>query len=171
LILLSLGTHQQPFPRALDLMESVSRAGHSLVVQHGSTRPRADLPQTTWLQFIAFDDLVDKVAHADSVICHAGIGTIMTALQSGHRPVVIPRLAMHDEHVDDHQLDIATRLAERGLVRCVTTETDLAPLLSPRTNGSNGHVYAGSGELRAAVSAAVEDCDDSPRRLRWRRGG
>lgn len=155
LILLSLGTHQQPFPRAIDLVEPIARNGENLIIQHGSTPPRPEMPNTVWIEFMPYEEVVDVMAKADSVICHAGVGTIMTALKGGHTPVVIPRLAQHGEHVNDHQLDIATRFAERGLVRCVTSETDLAPLLTPRGENGARQIGKGSVEMRAAVSDAV----------------
>jgi len=127
------------------------------------------MPNTTWIEFLPFDELVATMASADNVVCHAGVGTIMTALQAGHTPVVIPRLAHHAEHVDDHQLDIATRFAERGLVRCVAFETDLAPLLTPRDENSNRRIGRGSVELRAFVSRAVTA--GPGRRLGSRSGG
>ena len=155
LILLSLGTHQQPFPRALDLVEPLAKRGEEIVIQHGSTPPRPEMPNTVWIEFMPYEEVVDVMAEADSVICHAGVGTIMTALTAGHTPAVIPRLAQYDEHVDDHQLDIATRFAERGLVFCVTTETDLAPLLTPRSESRVGRIGNGSADLRAAVAKAA----------------
>lgn len=155
LILLSLGTHQQPFPRALDLVEPLARGGVHLMVQHGSTSPKPEMPNTTWVEFISFQEVVDAMARADGVVCHAGVGTIVTALRAGHTPVVIPRRAHYGEHVDDHQLDIATRFAERSLIRCVTSETDIAPLLRPRNAGDDQRIGAGSTALRTAVSDAV----------------
>jgi UDP-N-acetylglucosamine transferase subunit ALG13 len=113
------------------------------------------MPNTVWIEFMPYEEVVDTMAKADSVICHAGVGTIMTALKAGHTPVVIPRQAQHGEHVDDHQLDIATRFAERGLVRCVTIETDLAPLLTPRGENNGRQIGKGSAELRKAVLDAV----------------
>lgn len=155
MILLSLGTHQQPFPRALDLIAPLASQGVPIIVQHGSTAPRSGMQNVTWIEFMPFDDVVDTMIKADNVICHAGVGSIMTALQVGHTPVVVPRLADHGEHVDDHQLDIATRFAERGLVRCVTTATDLAPLLTPRNIHDDRPIGKGSVALRAAVADAV----------------
>lgn len=114
---------------------------------------------------MSFDELVDTMSRADSVVCHAGVGTIMSALKTGHTPVVIPRRATHGEHVDDHQMDIAIRFQQRGLVRCVTTETDLAPLLTPRKTDANRGIGQGSSELRTAVSAAV---DGNAAHRRWR---
>lgn len=155
LILLSLGTHQQSFPRALDLVSPLALRGEELVVQHGSTAPRLEMPNITWVEFMSYDDVMNTMAKADSVICHAGVGTIITALKAGHKPVVIPRQAQYDEHVDNHQLDIATRFAERGLVYRVTTETDLAPLLTSRGENGTRQIGNGSVELRVAILNAV----------------
>lgn len=155
MILLSLGTHQQAFPRALDLIEPLACGGEDFVVQHGSTPPRPGMPNTVWIEFMPYASVVGAMKEADSVVCHAGVGTIMTALKAGHTPVVIPRQAQHGEHVDDHQRDIATRFAERGLVRCVTSETDLATLLTPRGESNGRKIGKGSIELRAAVTNAV----------------
>lgn len=155
MILLSLGTHQQAFPRALDLVEPLACNGQDFVIQHGSTPSRPGMPNAAWIEFMTYASVVDAMARADNVICHAGVGTIMTALMAGHTPVVIPREAEHGEHVDDHQLEIAERFAERGLVRCATTETDLATLLIPRAENGARRIGKGSNELRAAVANAV----------------
>jgi UDP-N-acetylglucosamine transferase subunit ALG13 len=155
LILLSLGTHQQSFPRALDLVEPLARSGEQLVIQHGSTAPRLAMPNTTWVEYMAFDDVVKAMGDARSVVCHAGVGTIVTAIRAGHTPVVIPRQPGLGEHVDNHQMDIASRYAARGLVHCVTSETDLAPLLTPRCENPSQMVGKGRKELRTAVSEAV----------------
>jgi UDP-N-acetylglucosamine transferase subunit ALG13 len=170
LILLSLGTHQQSFDRALDLVEPLALQGMPITVQHGSTPPRPAIPNFTWLEYMPFEDMVEAMAKAQSVICHAGVGTIMTAMQAGHTPVVIPRQARYGEHVDDHQVDIATRFASRELVRCVTTELDLKPLLTPRSEDSKQRIGQGSKQFRAAVSEAVAGVPrHRPFRLRYRR--
>ena len=55
------------------------------------------------------------IADADLVIAHSGVGSALTALEAGHCPVLLPRSHAHSEHVDDHQLLIATELDTRGL--------------------------------------------------------
>ncbi len=168
MILLSLGTHQQPFPRALDLVEPLALSGEELLVQHGSTAPRANMPNTNWVEFMPFDELVAAMRSARSVICHAGVGTIVTAIRAGHVPVVIPRQPERGEHVDDHQRDIASCYAERGLIRCAFSDADLVPLLAPRGEKPSPALGKGSEELRAAVFAAVAAGSRRRRRLRLR---
>jgi UDP-N-acetylglucosamine transferase subunit ALG13 len=53
---------------------------------------------------------------ADVVVTHGGPGTILEASSAGHRPVVVPRQRSYGEHVDDHQLRFAKRLAEDGMI-------------------------------------------------------
>jgi UDP-N-acetylglucosamine--N-acetylmuramyl-(pentapeptide) pyrophosphoryl-undecaprenol N-acetylglucosamine transferase len=156
LILLSVGTHRQSFSRALDLIEPLAQGGTSFIVQHGSTPPRLEMPNTTWVELIAFDELAGTMTQADGVVCHAGVGTIITALQTGHTPVVIPRQVRYAEHVDDHQLEIAMHFSERGLIRCATTHNDLELLLSPGIGGETHRMGKGGAELRAVIARAVE---------------
>jgi UDP-N-acetylglucosamine transferase subunit ALG13 len=155
LILLSLGTHQQPFPRALDLIQPIAEGGDEVIIQHGSTPPRMAMANVSWREYMDFDELVATMRKADNVVCHAGVGTIMTALQNGHSPIVIPRLARHGEHVDDHQLDITGRFAERGLVRCVKDGEGLAAFLAQRAEDQSHAIGAGSEELRRRVLEAT----------------
>lgn len=55
------------------------------------------------------------MADADLVIAHAGIGSILTALDAGRCPVVLPRHQAYGEHIDDHQELIAGELHQRHL--------------------------------------------------------
>jgi UDP-N-acetylglucosamine--N-acetylmuramyl-(pentapeptide) pyrophosphoryl-undecaprenol N-acetylglucosamine transferase len=157
LIFLSLGTHEAPFTRAVDLMEPLARDGHHLIIQHGYTQVREDLPNATWVQYMPYEDVITTMTRADMVVCHAGVGTIMTALRLGHRPLVVPRLQQYREHVDDHQCDIATRLAERGLVTCLAPGQQIAPANTLRVAPIE-HASIGAGEqLRTAVAKAVSE--------------
>ena len=57
---------------------------------------------------------------ADVVVAHAGVGTALAALEVGKCPVLVPRRLAHGEHVDDHQVQIASELGEsrpRGVGR------------------------------------------------------
>ncbi len=53
---------------------------------------------------------------ADLIVAHAGIGTIIGALELGKSVLVMARRAELGEHRNDHQLGTARRLAELGHV-------------------------------------------------------
>lgn len=61
------------------------------------------------------DELGALLARADAVVCHAGTGSAVAALQQGRQPVLAPRLPGSGEVADDHQVQLADELAARGL--------------------------------------------------------
>ena len=60
-------------------------------------------------------DLEAAMRDADVVVSHAGVGSALSALESGRRPVLVPREHAFGEHVDNHQFQIAEDLAGRHL--------------------------------------------------------
>ncbi|MFB2586746.1 glycosyltransferase [Herbiconiux liukaitaii] len=87
-------------------------------------------------------ELIEETKAADVVISHAGVGSILASLGSGKRPIVVARLSRFQEHIDDHQLDIANLLGGQGLVlhlkveeltrERVVSATDAVSVHSPR---------------------------------------
>ena len=63
---------------------------------------------------------------AEVVIAHAGTGTVMLALSEGKCPIVAPRYAKFNEHVDDHQEDLVRILADMGSIVPYFPGDDLA---------------------------------------------
>jgi UDP-N-acetylglucosamine transferase subunit ALG13 len=112
-VVVMLGTMRFTFDR---LVRGVLRAlpeGAELTWQVGHTEPpRADTAVTRFLTHTA---LTKAIAEADVVVSHAGVGSVLLALDAGRCPVVIPRRATYREHVDDHQVATASALAELGL--------------------------------------------------------
>lgn len=60
-------------------------------------------------------ELAAAISEADVVVAHAGVGSALTAIELGKAPILVPRLARHREHVDDHQIQIARELDRRGI--------------------------------------------------------
>lgn len=67
-------------------------------------------------------ELDQAIADADVVIAHSGTGAAITAVESGHCPVLIPRRKHFNEHVDDHQMQTAEQLNARGLAVAVDAD-------------------------------------------------
>lgn len=63
-------------------------------------------------------ELDRAMAAADVVVAHAGVGSALAAVSAGRHPVLVPRRLHHGEHVDDHQVEVARELQERGLATC-----------------------------------------------------
>lgn len=112
-VVVSLGTAESyGFRRLVDRLVPLL-AGLDVLWQTGSTDV-SDLG-IDGQDKVPADRLARAIAEADVVISHAGTGAALTALEHGHRPVLVPRRAAHHEHIDDHQLQIAHELSRRGL--------------------------------------------------------
>ena len=69
------------------------------------------------------------VRSSRAVVTHAGVGSVLVSLANGKRPVVVPRLKVFGEAVDDHQLQLGRRFAAAGLVTLIEDPSGLAAAL------------------------------------------
>ncbi len=156
MILVTVGTNEAPFDRLLHVVGELP-PGEELIVQHGASSVRP--ARARCLDYVPFDELTELVRRARVVVTHAGVGSIMVVLASGKTPIVMPRLQRHGEAVDDHQVGLAERLAEQGLVTLVEDEVALVRAVAAH-DGAAAHPRAQTAsalaaELRAYLGAAI----------------
>jgi len=132
MILVTVGT-AEPFDRLLRAVADLD-GEEPIVVQYGVSTIRPE--RATCVSFMPFDELVALIRDARVVVTAAGVGTVMTVLAGGKRPIVVPRLKRHGEAVDDHQLAFARRVAEAGLVTIVEDESRLGAAVSDTATAS-----------------------------------
>jgi UDP-N-acetylglucosamine transferase subunit ALG13 len=72
-----------------------------------------------WIQYVPYGESLDYFKNARLIIGHCGSGTIINALSFGKPLIAVPRLVKFYENSDDHQLQIAQRLGEKGFVEVV----------------------------------------------------
>ena len=48
------------------------------------------------------------------VICHGGVGTIVSCLNKNKKVLAVPRLSKYKEHQNDHQLQIVNAYYQKG---------------------------------------------------------
>jgi UDP-N-acetylglucosamine--N-acetylmuramyl-(pentapeptide) pyrophosphoryl-undecaprenol N-acetylglucosamine transferase len=94
-------------------------------------------------------ELRQAMERADVVISHAGVGSTLVALEAGRSPILVPRRRHRDEHVDDHQAQVASELAGMGLVlACEVEDLDLDKLLDAAARSASESPTAPPFELR-----------------------
>jgi len=71
----------------------------------------------------------NKVAKCKAIVSHAGMGTILTALQYGKPIIVMPRLALYGEHRNDHQLATIANLEGHTDIHVAHDECELTEFL------------------------------------------
>jgi UDP-N-acetylglucosamine--N-acetylmuramyl-(pentapeptide) pyrophosphoryl-undecaprenol N-acetylglucosamine transferase len=121
--MVALGSEHFPFPRAVDAIVRVVPDDVDVTWQVGETLGSDGTARNQWL---TAKQMAASMRAADVVITHGGAGSILTALNAGKVPVVLPRRALHDEHVDDHQVRMVHGLAARGLVVAVPEPDELS---------------------------------------------
>ena len=122
----SVGNATQPFPRLLDAVANMAaELPQPVTVQYGNSAFSCTACRS--VDFVAMDSFMKHMQEADLLILHAGAGAIISAMQVGKVPVVVPRKAEYGEHIDNHQLEFARSLAATN--RVVVVE-DLSRLLA-----------------------------------------
>jgi len=102
------------FPRLIKKMDEISKfLDEEVVIQLGKTDfvPK----HAEYFTYVDEEDYINLLERARLIICHAGIGTILTAYEYDTPFIIVPRLQKYQEHFDDHQMEIAKKLDEEGI--------------------------------------------------------
>jgi len=113
MIYVTVGTMFLDFPRLVTAMDAIAQnTGERLVVQIGLGKT---LPQHG--EHFAFKPRQEVLAlqrEARVIVCHAGIGSVLDALHVRRPFIVVPRRKRFNEHMNDHQMDLAQAVQQRG---------------------------------------------------------
>jgi UDP-N-acetylglucosamine transferase subunit ALG13 len=123
-IFVTVGT-QLPFDRMIAAVDRWAGAhpGCEVFAQVGPTEL---VPQhIQFREYITPDECRERMASATAIVAHAGMGTVLSALELGRPLLIVPRRATLGEHRNEHQLATARRFAERGGVAVALDEHDL----------------------------------------------
>lgn len=116
--------------RAVVALKQAGRIPEEVILQVGnSDLPRPQVDGLTIVETLPFDQLQEILKRADLVVCHAGTGSIITALSQCCGVVAMPRLVSAGDSYDDHQSEIAEVFAERGLIAVAEDAETLAQAL------------------------------------------
>lgn len=134
MIFATVGTHEDPFDRLLVELDRLRESGElkeEVVIQSGYCRYQPRFCRAEKL--MPFDAIQAHMAEARAVITAGGPATILQVMSHGKVPIIVPRQHRFGEHVDDHQLRFARRMADRAVV--IEDIAQLGPALrqAPRT--------------------------------------
>lgn len=99
-----------PFDRLIEAMDQWANThpDHELVAQigNGTYHPK----RMSWRAMYDSQQFKDLLARSQLVVAHAGMGSIITALQVPRPIVILPRQMAYGEHTTEHQLHTAQRM-------------------------------------------------------------
>ena len=118
MIYVTVGTHTQGFPRLVKKMDEIAaRIKEQVIMQIGTTDyvPR----HASFFRISDEKQIESYVRKARLIVTHAGAGSIISSLNQGKIPIVVPRRKEFHEHVDDHQVEMARAFEKEGKVIAV----------------------------------------------------
>lgn len=127
MIFATIGT-QAPFDRFIKIIDEMApQLGEEVVAQvyHCNFTPR-NIKTVDFLPPDAFNELYKK---ARLIVAHAGMGTILSAMQQQKPIIIFPRIAALGEHRNEHQMATAKKFKELGSVYVAMSEEELKQLL------------------------------------------
>jgi UDP-N-acetylglucosamine transferase subunit ALG13 len=162
-IFATVGT-QLPFDRMIAALDewAGTHPGREVVAQigPGSFTPR----HIQHRRFISPAECRARMVAAEAIVAHAGMGTILTALEMGKPLLVVPRRAALGEHRNDHQLATARRFAETGRLLVAFDEHELGDRLDELSSHARPDRISpfASDELITALRGFIAGDDDVP---------
>ena len=125
MIFVTVGNHYQGFERLVRKMDEIAgRIDEKVIMQIGTTEYKP--VNAEYFSFIeSFEEIEKLNKEARVVVSHAGVGSILTALEQGTPVIIVPRLKKFDEHMDDHQLEIAEALSQDQKIKVIQNIEDI----------------------------------------------
>ena len=143
MIFVTVGT-DLPFDRLVRVVDqwAMQNARTDVFAQIGKTNFKpAYIP---YQNFLEPSDFTKCFCAATTIISHAGMGTILTALRYNKPILVMPRLATLGEHRNEHQTATAIHLSKMGKINVAFDEYSLREHLD---NLDQLHQIASTGEF------------------------
>ncbi len=130
MIFIAVGTQKFQLNRLLkqiDRLIGTKKISEKVFAQIGNSDYKpVNYEYTDFLNKEEFDKYIGE---CDVLITHSGVGTIISGLNQKKPVIVYPRLAKYNEHVDDHQLQIAESFSMQNLVLLCGEKDDLNKLI------------------------------------------
>lgn len=158
MILVLLGTQNNSFTRLLDAVQENINNGtinDEVIVQSGFTKYES--------KDMRFFSLIDKEefdkiqSQADLIICHGGVGSIVSSLKKGKKVIVVPRLKRYGEHVNSHQIQIARKFKQDGYVKYVINLKHLGKVINEMKNFNPRKYESKENEIIKLVEKYIDN--------------
>ena len=141
MIFVTVGTHEQPFNRLLEKIDSLIESGdikEEVIAQIGYSTYTPK--HYKYEKLISYNEMQQYYKDARIIITHGGPSSFIDAVMIKKVPIVVPRQAQFNEHVNDHQLEFSLELESRGFpIKVISNIDDLALAIKEHKDDSTGY--------------------------------
>lgn len=119
MVFVTIGSQPQDFSRLLNEVSKLVDDGSiqdEVYMQIGLSNFQSNSNSISCTSFLSQKEMNMMMKNASYVITHGGVGSILLALKYEKKVIAVPRLKKFREHMNDHQLDIIERFAEKKLL-------------------------------------------------------
>ena len=102
------------------------------------------------------DEYNNYLNRADFIVAHAGMGTIISALDNGKRLLLLSRLASMGEHRNDHQLATAKKFSHFSNIEIAKDENELQVKMSALIKQNMGHTSMIKTEVSESLISEIK---------------
>ena len=81
-------------------------------------------------ELISNEELTKYMEEASFVICHGGVGSIVSSIKAGKKVIAVPRYEKYGEHVNDHQVQIVETFTEQGFINGIKEVSELSQAIA-----------------------------------------
>jgi UDP-N-acetylglucosamine transferase subunit ALG13 len=123
-VFVSVGS-MMPFDRLVRAMDDWAAAHPDVEVEIQIGRGQYEPRHARFVRLLPVDAYRARVAAARLFVAHAGMGSIISAIEAGKPLLMLPRLKSLGEHNSDHQLATATSIGARAGLHVAGDAADL----------------------------------------------
>ena len=129
---------QLPFDRLVRTVDEwAAESGKQVFAQIGNSELKPS--HIEYKRLLDPNEFRNKMLSAEIVVAHAGMGTIISAMEMGKPILIMPRKSSLGEHRNDHQTATASRFLALNYVSVAFDETELAIKLAHLDEVLNNH--------------------------------
>lgn len=158
MIFVAVGTQRIPFNRLLKIIDQLierKKITEPVFAQTGYCTYKPKLYKSK--QFLSTDEFTRFINECDVLITHSGVGTIITGMKCNKPVIVFPRRVEFDEHVDNHQLEIAEAFSSKNCVLQANSIQDLEKCLIECRKHKFNRYESGNGKLVEKIDKFLQN--------------
>jgi UDP-N-acetylglucosamine transferase subunit ALG13 len=156
MIFLITGT-QAPFDRLVKCMDEIAPSlnGIEIIAQINQSKYKVkNMKTVAKMHPMEFNE---NFSRADLIVSHAGMGTVISALQNNKPAIILPRSAALGEHRNEHQLATAKILEKLKYIHVIYHEKELEAKIFSFLNGELTPLHAIDNTASSSLIGSIQE--------------